>query len=268
MKIKIFDEFIDKYNNTVSDGKIIAKNKKVCITALARNIEKYLPETLSTLDQIGKLFYNAKYLIYENDSKDNTKYILEDWSNRSSDHYLISENLNASHPCGPSSKSTLRTQALASYRNKCKSYISQHLSDSDFILVIDLDFIFYNIDGLFHSIGYMSHNSHIDAMAGFSYLMQNFNRSFTNYDSWAYRHTWWSDHQSLMPWFGIWFPFVGSDPFKVNSAFGGSVLYSSKMYLSSDYDGYDCEHVCFHKNIHDSNTDFNLYINPSQIMVM
>jgi hypothetical protein len=103
-------------------------------------------------------------------------------------------------------------------------------------------------------------------MAGVSYLVQN--NMLLNYDSWAYRHTWWEDLQENMHWFPMWFPFAGSLPFKVNSAFGGSVLYETKMFLSADYDGYDCEHVCFHKNILTKNPECKLFMNPSQLMVV
>jgi hypothetical protein len=214
---------------------------------------------------LASSFKECYFVIYENDSKDLTPKLLTDWSNTVKNTKIISEIINATHPVGPSHKAKSRTQALALYRNKCHDYISDYIPNIDYVIAIDLDFMFYSLEGLFNSIAWMSASENrINAMAGISYLRKQ--QNLVNYDSWAFRHTWWSDQQSNMPWFGLWYPFAGSPPFKVNSAFGGSVIYDSNTYLSAKYDGYDCEHVCFHKNI--SQNQYNLYINPSQIMIL
>lgn len=53
---------------------------------------------------------------------------------------------------------------------------------------------------------------------------------------------------------------------RVNSAFGGLCTYKTKWLKCAEYEGYDCEHVCFHKNLY-KYTEFNLSLNPSQTIL-
>jgi hypothetical protein len=122
-------------------------------------------------------------------------------------------------------------------------------------------------------------------MAGFSYTFKpltitgHYAYNIWNYDSWAYRESWWRDlelepvYSSLqnypkMLWFGLRVLPKGVFPTKINSAFGGMVVYKMKDYLIGEYDHYDCEHVTFHRSISTKNKSFNLFINPSQIMLL
>jgi len=72
---------------------------------------------------------------------------------------------------------------------------------------------------------------------------------------------------SNMPWFPYFIPVIGSEPFKVFSGFGGSCIYRSEYYKPL-YGGEDCEHVVLHKNITQIDSEFNVYFNPSQIMIL
>ncbi|NBQ17257.1 hypothetical protein EBU24_03000 [bacterium] len=99
-----------------------------------------------------------------------------------------------------------------------------------------------------------------------------------NYDSWACRMSWWTNLQTYnisnfpqtdpMLWFGFWIPPKGSAPMKINSGFGGMTIYKTKFYLIGNYSGVDCEHVTFHYDIVKKNSKFNLFLNPSQVMLM
>jgi hypothetical protein len=71
-----------------------------------------------------------------------------------------------------------------------------------------------------------------------------------------------------MLWFGFWIPPKGSAPIKINSGFGGMAIYKTKFYLIGNYSGVDCEHVTFHYDIVNKNSKFNLFLNPSQVMLM
>jgi hypothetical protein len=268
MRFPIDDEFIDSYKQKIGEGISFIQDKNICITGLARNIEPVLQNSLNHLSSICGLFNNCNVVIFENDSSDNTKNILQSW--QQSNYYLISQNLKATHPTG-SSKSLLRTTALANYRNICKNYIVDNIKTKlDYIIVIDLDFRGIDINGILNSFGWIS-SSNIDGIVGIAYMLLKdpFDKiTILNYDSWAFRHTWWDDHQEQMPWFEKWCPFIGSQPIKVNSAFGGIGIYSADPYLSCNYDGYDCEHVCFHKNLYNKYPNFNLSLNPSQLFII
>jgi len=263
---KIFDEFIEPFNQYLDTGKKYARDLNITITGLCRDVESRLSSNLQHIDNLSSNFKQCNFFIYENDSKDKTPDILANWSNLSNKRYL-SEKLSANHPVGPAHKDKSRTEALAEYRNKCKDYIIEYFPDTDYIFVVDLDFKIFSIDGIFNSLGYLSEEK-ISAMCGNAFVL--YNKQFINYDSWAYRYNWWSDCQEALYWFNYWQPLVGSNPIKVNSAFGGICIYNSKYYFdtSCKYEGYDCEHVCFHKNLYNKFPEFNLSLNPSQIMIM
>jgi hypothetical protein len=267
MRFRIDDEFIDVYTEKINEGSTFIKDKNICITGLARNIESTIDNSLEYLSAICSLFNSCNSVIFENDSTDNTKNILTSWQNKH--NHLISYSLNATHPTG-SSKSRLRTEALAKYRNICKQFIADKFTNLDYIMVIDLDFRGIDINGILNSFGWLS-SSEIDAIVGSCYMIlqdEHNNRTALNYDSWAFRQNWWNDNQEKMPWFSRWFPFIGSPPMKVNSAFGGIGIYKADQYLSCDYEGYDCEHVCFHKNLYNKYINFNLCLNPSQLFII
>ena len=269
-KFNLDSEFKESYNSICDIGKGYAKEKTVCITGLARNVESVINSNLNILDSLKENFKKQYLVVYENDSTDDTPNIIRKWMGNRPDCYLISENLGSEHPRGPSSKSKIRTEAMSRYRNSSKSYIKDNLQDIDYIIVVDLDFQGLSIAGIINSFGWIKKDN-IDIMAGHSYLPYKINEDKTletsNYDSWAFRQNWWEDRQHLMSWFLFWHPTVGSPPMRVNSAFGGMCIYNSSMYLNTDYEGYDCEHVCFHKNIYLKYPNCNLFVNPSQFMI-
>lgn len=271
LEAKIFPEFETEFYRVISIAKEKIPEYKVCITGLCRNVEARLESNLTKLDHLGSYFKKCSYVIYENDSTDNTPNILKNWRDNNPDKFIFSEILNSTHPIGNKSKAKERTIALSNYRNKCKQTIIDNVSDIDYIIVIDLDFQTFSLDGLLHSFGFLD-KSTINAMAGNSFgaTPSNGRMYLTNYDSWAFRHNWWQDYQSQMSWFPLWQPLIGTPPIKVNSAFGGSCIYESKYYLDKDcnYEGYDCEHVCLHKNIYTKFPEFNLSLNPAQLMIV
>lgn len=267
--MKIFDEFIDLYNEYIIYGKEFLLNKNICITGLIKNGADHIDDKLNLFRLIRSHCASLSVLIYENDSIDDTVHKIKSWQDTDIQFHIISETLNATHRGHPY-KDIERTTAMASYRNKCLDYIRKKIK-SDYIIVLDLDYKQMSMDGLLNSFGWMSKKSQIDIMAGFSY-QQHANGLLTNYDSWAYRGNWWRDYQSDKNFaytFINWVPFIGSEPFKVNSAFGGCCIYKNNIYLQGKYTGEDCEHVTFHRSIYNKNTQqYKLYVNPSQIMIV
>lgn len=278
--LSIIPEFVESYDRYVSTGLNVALNSNILYLGLVRNSESVLEKNIEYLYKHKKLFKNLDLFIYENDSIDNTKNILKEANKKFNINY-ISENLDTKQY--GSVKSRERIKLLSSYRNKCIIEINKLISNNiiikpDYIVVIDLDFKIYYNEGILHSLGWMENNPNTKACAGSSFESKIFgNHPITwNYDSWAFRLNWWADlqnynnlktHQDLMHWFGCWIPPVGCDPIKVNSAFGGSCIYKSDYYLGGKYDYYDCEHVCFHKYLYSNFKDFELRLNPAQIMI-
>ena len=266
----LHSEFKEQYEKFSNLGLTYSRTINVCICGLARDVGPRIQNNLEQIKEVKDLFKTGHIVIYENDSKDDTQEKIKEWTKNNKNTHLITEKHGATHPVGPSSKSVLRTQALAKYRNICKSYIKENIKDLDYVIVLDLDSQFINIIGILNSFGWIIEQN-IDIMAGYSYLPYKKEEDGTlltsNYDSWAFRQNWWEDRQNTMMWFLYWHPYLGSSPIKANSAFGGSCLYKAPVFFSSEYEGSDCEHVCFHKNIHQKYPDCKLFVNPSQFMI-
>lgn len=280
--LDIRSEFVESHDEYLSIGVETASSSNVLFIGLARNLESKLNQNIEHIYSLKNLFKNLDVFIYENDSIDDTSAILEVAHKKYNLHY-ISENLDTKQY--GSVKVRERVRLLSDYRNKCITKINQLISNNiiinpDYVIVIDLDFKQYSKESIIHSIGWMNKNPQTKACAGNAFEPKIFGGSHNitwNYDSWAFRLNWWEDlqnyntsstiHQDLMYWFGLWIPPVGSDPIRVNSAFGGSCIYKSNYYLSGKYDCYDCEHVCFHKYLYDNFKDFELRLNPAQIMI-
>jgi hypothetical protein len=266
-------EFVDSYTNKISIGINYMSQQDVVFLGLARNVDQKINRIIPFL--LNLPFKTTNMVVFENDSSDSTKIVLNNLSNQYSNLKVFTNNFNAPHL--PLSKNSERTIALAKYRNFCKEYIKNNLLNCKYTIVIDLDFIDISVRGLYNTFGWFAENETISAIAGNSFqlkhLFNNQQKNLWNYDSWAFRDNWWNDKQNEirtydpMLWFGFWIPFVGSPLIKVNSAFGGMCTYKTNLYVSEEYEGYDCEHVCFHKNLHKKYPNFNLCLNPSQTML-
>lgn len=270
-------EFLQTYFEHNSLGQQYLQSKKIVFIGLARNIGQSIAKSISKLVNLGETAKDYRIVVFENDSIDNTKNQLEILHQNNSKIIYISENYNRPQ-FGPV-QDTDRTTALAEYRNKLKDYVKKYLIDYDFIIVTDLDFVDFSQSGCYNSFGWLSkYAGEIDAVAGNSYEYKNVTsseyKSLWNYDSWAFRYTWWNQLSQLesstydrMLWFGFFIMPVGSRIIPVNSAFGGMTIYKTEQFIQGLYEGYDCEHVCFHYNLKQTLPSFQLVLNPSQIMV-
>jgi glycosyltransferase involved in cell wall biosynthesis len=271
-------EFIDRYNNNIELGKSFLKDKKIVITGLARNIANSIEHSLSKLVNFAQNTKDYKIIIFENDSSDNTREILENIKKDNPNIITLYETHN--RPQFGQVQDTERTMALAEYRNTLREYINTHLLDYDYVIVSDMDFIDFSDLGCYNSFGWLArHTDTIDAVAGNSFEYKNVTlanqKSLWNYDSWAFRYTWWNQlpvfdsmTYSGMLWFGFFIMPVGSTIIPVNSAFGGMTIYKTHQFVQGTYDGYDCEHVCFHYSLKQKIPSFQLVLNPSQTMLL
>lgn len=271
----ILPEFEEQYSNQIRMGLGLLSESKIGVLGLCRNIETKIQGVFDFIDDLRDISKSVKCFFYENDSSDRTKQILS--NKKESDHNFdyVSEDLH--RKLYGQTKEKERTIRLAEYRNKCLDHARKNYEDIDYIMVLDTDFQEISLHGIINSFGWMNGFNEIDALCGFSYeiknIYQNTNHKFLwNYDSWAFRWTWWEDTtkyaKESMNWFGFWNPPIGSNPFTVNSGFGGCCIYKKDCLLSASYGGEDCEHVELHKNLYFNNeSKFNLLANPSQIIL-
>lgn len=265
------------YEEFIEEGKEFLTGKTVVFSMLCRNNGNALNKNVSRLIKLIEGYVkDYRFVVFENDSNDNTKEVLKTIASNNDKFYYESEDNSRPH-FGPTKKRE-RTNALAEYRNRNLQYIKQHYSDFDYVIVCDSDFIDISNKGFYHSFGVLKHTD-TDAVCGNSYQLLNMEGKpkLWNYDSWAYRATWWYDWayfsneytiDNPMLWFGYWIVPVGTTPFFVNSAFGGMAIYKTSDYIQGEYEGLDCEHVIFHLNLRKARSDWRLALNPSQVMLM
>lgn len=274
------DEFYALYNDKIKHGMSHIKNTQLIFSGLCRNSGPKLTNRIDYLiEQMKKYCDNFQVVLFENDSTDETKFILRDLATKYNNFHYVSTDINAPQ-YGPV-KNQDRIKKMAFYRTELQTYIKNKFHKYDYNITFDTDFIDISIDGLLNSFGWLANNDKINAMAGYSYTFKedHGNYIFWNYDSWAYRQNGWTDvitqpkypfvqRYNTMLSFGLSVLPKGSIPITVYSAFGGSAIYRMADYLSGTYGDYDCEHVTFHRSLKDKDPAFQLCANPSQIMLL
>ena len=252
--IPVDNSFENVYDAKIQTGKTIASRSKIVVVAIARDCEKQLQ---NSIDRISSLeTKQTNFFVYENDSTDSTGDIL-----KKNEIESVCENLNTEDI---RDRSFTRTYRLAEYRNKYVDWVQNHHSDSDYVIVLDLDAdLGFSVDGIYNSIGWLNHIDNAGGMGSYSLLLNANN--FAHYDSFAVRLNDWKpseelDHNNI--WFRNWHPLVGSDPVPMYSCFGGLAIYKTPAFLSGKYNGeLGSEHVEFHKSIKENGWD--MYLNPS-----
>ena len=264
----IIPELLPEYQEKTKIGIHEAKNKKVIFTGICRNVEDNVKNVLNFCDDIEDLFGSVDYFFYENDSEDSTKAILNEWSQLRNNRTVLSE--TGLYKKFSFEKDPVRLKNISNARNKYLDYINIRQTQYDYVIVLDMDLRYISIDGFFNSLGWLE-STDINAMAGFSFLYKIFKDTedkthvrLINFDSYAFRHNYWTFVESTS-WFNDYIPLIGSRPYKVNSAFGGSCIYKYSDFVKARYHYFDCEHVEFHRKLKLHNNDFNLFVNPSQI---
>lgn len=252
----------EQYQATVAHGRKVAKNKRVVIAGLARNIGRILAKTMARIEHTGEMFKDYRVVIFENDSIDDTTKRLLDWARDNVRVHVISEERN--DPINPGTRCLNRTTRMAVYRNKCQDYIRDNFPEFDYVILVDTDIAGgWSYDGVANTIGQPTW----DFMGSNGIIYKNWQdiiRKALYYDVWAFR--WYGDWKaknadSLNP--RSWHR--GDSRVPVFSCFGGLGAYKMNAYLSSRYDGTDCEHIPFHRGMMEKG--FNqLFMNPSQIV--
>lgn len=281
-------EYAESFRKNVVAGMDIAAGETINIVAIARNCGEHLTNTLECIDSMRPYFGKLRFYAFENDSADDTAATLDAYTARHPDAVVKHDSLKRPDLRGWEPE---RTVALAEYRNRCRDYVESHWSDAEWTIVLDMDphggFL---PDGVFNSIYWLAAAgrrfapsggvySTPGAMASYSILRQTAQGNeisgaksgdvyWAHYDAYAARPmSWWRDRKAEigMGWFQHMMMPIGAPPMRMNSAFGGLCLYRTDAFLSSRYQGGDCEHVHFHRGM--AAAGYDLYLNPGSVYV-
>lgn len=143
------------------NGKERVKDKTIVFCGCIRNSASELLSNIPTLEEICDYFKDYRIVVVENNSIDNSKNILKQWSNRNPkvisliydfdeskyDNHITPEIYNPSFIYK-------RIIKLVDYRNIYMDYINDQLDfESDYITIIDYDLSQIDVDGFFTSFG-------------------------------------------------------------------------------------------------------------------
>lgn len=267
--ILLFICLLRRQNIELFENSSNLKEYNVIFCGTCRNIEKYVKKSLDNIDKCGEKFNSYKVVIYENDSSDNTRNLLEE-NKKDNYTYLYEDNI----------KESLRTVRLSNGRNKLLNKVREINKNNEYNFMIMLDLDDINSNGKFvESIDSCFKKKGWDVLTG--------NQSDKYYDIWAFRkkglldYDCWKEYSNAVKngmneeeakekyVFGLFTKFESSQLIDVDSAFGGIAIYKlsgvpNNCFYKGTYDdgSEQCEHVPFHKCIKDSggkifiNTDF------------
>jgi len=227
-----------------SDESQIMKQKNVIFGGTCRNVEGSLEKIISHVEECGKKFNDFAFVVYENDSSDNTRTILE--HNKKNNYYYIFED-NITEP--------KRTKRIERGRNLILDKVRKMNKDNYYQYLIILDFDNANSEGSFvNSIDSCFVKDDWDVLTG--------NQIGRYYDTWALRnddvnYDCWKETSDTKPiCFNINLKYPQKQWKEVDSAFGGIAIYKLSSipnhcrYVGEFEDGTEkCEHIEFNKCI-------------------
>jgi len=120
---------IEKFTHA-EESKKNMKNYNVVFGGTIRDVEKYIKKGLFDIDQCGKKFNDYAVILYENDSKDNTRSILQNHK-KNNYHYIFEDGI----------KEPSRTIRLENGRNKVLDKMREINKNGyyDYFIILDMD---------------------------------------------------------------------------------------------------------------------------------
>ena len=117
-------------------------NEKILICGVAKNVERALPNTIKSIETLGENFLDYTVIIYENNSHDRTKEILNNWQANNPKVIFISENVTSERLRAESAmKLEYRIESIARARNIVLNLAMKScFDDYAYVIMADLDF--------------------------------------------------------------------------------------------------------------------------------
>jgi len=262
-------------------GKELMKNSSVSICSIVRDCQKNLENNIPIVERLRSLFKNSEVIIFENDSKDNTLKVLENYQREAYNVHILTDKYEVpsipTHSIGGVNPyfSVSRIEKMTFYRNKYLHFLNNLGITRDYVIVIDLDISNFRIDGIIHSFGTLEDWDCISAN-GIS-LSATFINQY--HDSYALiEHGKLNDIQTEQSIIDNRIRFSELKPgmplVLVDSAYGGIAIYKWRTIkdifyscLLNNDNRVQCksEHVGLHKKMIE-NGHHKIFINPSMVV--
>lgn len=236
---------------------------RVAITGLARDLGPVLPITIRRIENLTRSFADARIVVFENDSRDETRSELVRWAARNRQVELITE--VRADPVNPTTRCLARAARMAAYRTRCQEAVLASCAGFDATIIIDFDIQGgFSCDGIASSFGqpgwdFVGSNGLICRRHG---LRMN---ALRQYDTWALRFDDRLTPLSTSAAGGLVYE-RGEPLVPVTSCFGGLGIYTMEAFRAGRYGSDDLEHATFHRSLAAAGFG-RLFLNPSQLVV-
>lgn len=254
--------------------------KSIIICGILRNAEKGLKRNIPVVNALCNFFKDYHIVIYENDSTDNTKIILKEWSKSNPEkiHVILENTVKKESVFAAKDVRKdpfIRTRKLGECRNRYLTHIEEQGWQADYLMVIDMDVAKIDVDAILTSF---SSDVEWDAVAAFGYSMSpQFSKRY--HDTFAL--TEYGDennpqtHDKVIELADKYGKLKPTDPWvRVYAAFCGIAIYKFEALKGFRYVTYTnndpivkcrCEHYSAGKYMAERGFD-KFYINPAMVL--
>jgi len=248
------------FSKKVAAGYENMKVAKVVICGITKDDAAILPLTIARIEKTGGCFCDYRVIIYENDSRDNTLDILQNWEAVNPRVKIMTESIQ-----GTPIRQLSRTQRLACFRNRYLDLVkeSPNYASFDFVMIVDMDLKGgWSNDGIATSFA----RSDWDVIAANSIGYHNLRKTY--YDTFALLPKTILKTNWLYKIIGEGWQLRRGDPLiKIQSGFGGLAVYRKAAILYRQYSGIvNGEITCEHISLNADNR-LRYFLNPSQITI-
>ncbi len=258
----------------IERGRTTSIHSSVVICCLCRDIEKCFLLSKARVEKLGSFFRSYDIVLFENDSKDKSRTLLNQWSLDNSHIHLLNCTDVDLPMCrfntqeGYKITHSDRIKNMCFCRNRYLDYVKRNYAHADFLIVYDFDLEGGLLEsGIYDSIG---RKEDWDAMfANGRFPLPPFGLFSSMYDSLAFvKNNDSFKDPPLKRFWNLWYlnGDIGDPLIPVMSAFNGLAIYKISSILESEYNSSrDCEHIGFHDDMREKGHG-KVFINPSMLL--
>jgi hypothetical protein len=147
-------------SDSLRRGENVLSKSKIIICSIVRDCDKNLINNIKVINELCDLAREYIIIIFENDSKDNTKSVLKRWAEERPNIFVKVTDFDVGKTI-PDLKNTsvnpfyskIRIENMANYRNQYMDYLDRFNITGDFLIVVDLDVVSIDLEGVVDSFG-------------------------------------------------------------------------------------------------------------------
>jgi hypothetical protein len=272
----------DEYKDKIQSGYDIASTKRLLILCLARDVEYNVEMSRNKLESIGKDFLEYNIVLFENDSDDDSRLLLQRWMDDNDNVELMDCCDLGSCDCLLNNAKGYDIGTIASgridkmryYRELLLRYATEKYSNYDYVMIYDFD-----ISGVVYKDGLMTSFSNekdwdMVFASGLTSMPKLISNKLLLYDGIPYLpdNIEYDNMLSLKNLANMQNKLmenkVGDNLVKCKSGFNGMAIYRMECMLNSSYvndTNRYCEHNDLHNDMYNKGYD-QVYYNPSMVL--